>query len=102
MVQVKWKVALYGRLGRPSPIPRLDSNTLGPRPVDFQQALFRFIGEILGIKAAPIEYRAQGKQRSLTIRGIADAEIEGLPSQDGKDITISNHPFAAVRAIRSS
>jgi hypothetical protein len=26
----------------------------------------------------------------------ADAEIDGLPGQDGGDVTIGNHPFTAV------
>ena len=54
------------------------------------------IGEVLGVKAAPIEYRSEGKRRSLRLGDVADAEIEGLPGQDGGDVTIGNHPFTAV------
>jgi hypothetical protein len=40
-----------------------------------------------------IEYRSEGKRRSLRLGDVADAEIEGLPGQDGGDVTIGNHPF---------
>jgi hypothetical protein len=54
------------------------------------RCLVPFIGEILGIKAAPIDYLAEEKRRSPAIRDVADAEIAGLPGLDGKDITITN------------
>src|SRR5207244_6552561 len=54
------------------------------------------IGEVLGVKAAPIEYRSEGKRRSLRLSEVAEAEIEGLSGQNGSDVTIANHPFAAV------
>ena len=96
MMQVKWKVALYvddrADQVQQDALIQILSGQAGGHPA----GLVPFIGEVLGIKAAPIEYRAEGKRQSLAIRGIADAEIEGLPGQDGKDITITNHPFAAV------
>lgn len=96
MMQVKWKVALYvderADQVQQDALVQIFSGRAGGHPA----GLVPFIGEVLGIKAAPIEYLAEGKRRSLTIRGIADAEIEGLAGQDGKDITIANHPFAAV------
>jgi hypothetical protein len=48
------------------------------------------------VKTAQIEYRSEGKRRSLHLGDIAGAEIEGLPGQDGGDVTIGNHPFTAV------
>ena len=32
----------------------------------------------------------------MRLGNIAESEIEGLPGQDGGDVTIGNHPFAAV------
>jgi hypothetical protein len=54
------------------------------------------IGEVLGVKAAPIEYRSEGKRRSLRLGDVANAEIDGLPGHDGGDVTIGNHPFGVV------
>jgi hypothetical protein len=54
------------------------------------------IGEVLGVKAAPIEYRFEGKRRSLRVGDIAQAEIEGLPGRDGGDAGIAAPPFTLV------
>ena len=43
-----------------------------------------------------MDYKARGKQRSLTIKGIAQMEIQGLDGTDGADITIINNALAAV------
>jgi hypothetical protein len=32
----------------------------------------------------------------VRLGNVADAEIDGLPGQDGDDVTIVNHPFTAV------
>ena len=57
------------------------------------------IGEVLGVKAAPIEYHSEGKRRSMRVGDIADAEIEGLGGQDGNDVTVAKSPFAAVPGV---
>ena len=59
-------------------------------------ALGPLIGEVLGVKAAPIEYRSEGKRRSLRLGKVADSEIEGLPGQGDGEVTIAGHPFTAV------
>ena len=62
-------------------------------------ALVPLIGEVLGVKAALIEYHSEGKRRSLRLGDVADAEVEGLPGQDGSDVTVANIPFAAVPGV---
>jgi hypothetical protein len=59
-------------------------------------ALGPLIGEVLGVRSAAIDYRADGKHRSLTIPHVADMEIEALAGQGGEDVTLSNIPFTAV------
>src|SRR5262249_46921772 len=54
------------------------------------------IGEVLGTRAASIEYRSEGKRRSLRVGDIADAEVEALPGQEGGDVTIGGAPFTLV------
>ena len=39
---------------------------------------------------------ASGKQRSLRIPQIAEADIEALEGQGGALVTVENHPFTAV------
>jgi hypothetical protein len=96
MLQVKWKVALYvdaqANQGQQDGLTQIFSGQGGGHLA----GLAPLIGEVLGVKAAPIEYRSEGKRRSLRLGNVADAEIEGLPGQDGADVTIDNHPFTAV------
>lgn len=96
MLEVKWRVALYtderAKPGQQDALTRIFSGQSG----GYLAELVPFIGEFLGVKAVPIEYRSEGKQRSLRLGTIGDAEIEGLPGQGGGEVTIANHPFAAV------
>jgi hypothetical protein len=96
MLEVKWKVALYlderANQDQQGALAQIFSGQAGGHLA----GLAPLIGEVLGVKAAPIEYRSEGKRRSLRLGDFADAEIDGLPGQDGGDVTIGNHPFAAV------
>ncbi|BDG01093.1 DUF1326 domain-containing protein [Anaeromyxobacter oryzae] len=96
MTQVKWKVALYVD-DRANPeqrdaLAKIFSGQAGGAPA----ALGPLVGEVLGVKSAAIEFRAEGKRRALRIDGVADAEIEAVSGQGGNDVTLSNHPFTAV------
>jgi hypothetical protein len=52
-----------------------------------------------GVKAALIEYRSEGQRRSLRLGDVADAEIEGLPGQDGGEVTVAGAPFVVVPGV---
>ena len=96
MLQVKWKVALYvderANQGQRDALTQIFSGQAGGHLA----GLAPLIGEVMGVKTAAIEYRAEGKRRGMRLGDFADAEIEGLPGQDGADVTIAGHPFAAV------
>jgi hypothetical protein len=96
MMETKWKVALYvderANQNQRDALTQIFSGQAGGHLA----GVAPLIGEVLGVKAVPIEYRSEGKRRSLRMGEIADAEIEGLPGQDGGDVTIANHPFTAV------
>jgi hypothetical protein len=99
MLEVKWKVALYvderANKGQQDALTQIFSGQAGGHLA----GLAPLIGEVLGVKATPIEYRSEGKLRSLRLGDVADAEIEGLPGQDGGDVTVDNVPFAAVPGV---
>jgi hypothetical protein len=99
MLQVKWQVALYvdGRANQSQQdaLTQIFSGQAGGHLA----GLAPLIGEVLGVKAVPIEYRSEGRQRSLRLGDIGDAEIEGLPGQDGSEVTIDNHPVTVVPAF---
>ena len=96
MMEVKWKVALYvderANKSQQDAVTQIFSGQAGGHLA----GLAPLIGEVLGVKAAPIEYRSEGKRRSLRLGDVADAEIEGLPGQDGGDVTVDNAPFGPV------
>jgi hypothetical protein len=99
MLEVKWKVALYvdnrADKGQQDALTQIFSGQAGGHLA----GLAPLIGEVLGVKAAPIEYRSEGKRHSLRLGDVGDAEIEGLPGQDGGDVTVDNVPFAAVPGV---
>ncbi len=96
MLQTKWKVALYlderASADQQKALGAIFSGQAGGHLA----ALAPLIGEVLGVKPAPIEFSASGKQRSLRIPKIAEADIEALEGQGGALVTIENHPFTAV------
>jgi hypothetical protein len=99
MMETKWKVALYvddkADQGQQDALTQIFSGQAGGHLA----GLAPLIGEVLGVKTVPIEFRSEGKRRSLRLGAVAEMEIEGVPGQDGGDVTISNHPFTAVREV---
>lgn len=96
MAQVKWKVALYlderAKQDQKDALTQIYAGQAGGHPA----ILASFIGEVLGVKSVPIDYQAAGKQRSLRIANIAQAEIEAIQGQGGADVTITNHELAVA------
>jgi len=55
------------------------------------------IGEVLGIKSAPISYSVSGKRRSVEIPGFMSMAVGPVPSAMGEDVEMvarNAHPFA--------
>ena len=94
MLQTKWKVALYvderANQGQQDGLTQIFSGQAGGHLA----GLAALIGEVMGVKTAAIEYRAQGNRRSMRLGDIAEAEIDGLPGADSNDVTVANAPFA--------
>jgi hypothetical protein len=92
MVENKWKAAVYlddtANPEQQHALLTIFSGHAGGHPA----VLASFIGELLGTKTVPMHYHGHGKNRSLQIPGLVDAELEPLEGQDGKPITIENHP----------
>lgn len=107
MVESKWKVAAYlddkANEAQKNALLAIYSGQAGGHPA----MLASFIGEILGVKSVPMQYRGDGKNRSLEIPGIIDAEIKALEGQNGNPVTIDNHilciaPGEPVTVARSN
>jgi hypothetical protein len=104
MATTKWRAALYfdekASEDQNNALMQIFTGQAGGHPA----VLVSFVGDVLGAKSVPIDYRAIGKQRSLTIANVAEAEIEAISGQGGAEVTITNHPlcispgYAAVAA----
>lgn len=96
MMQNKWKVALYvdekANEQQKDALTQIFSGAAGGHLAN----LGPLIGEVLGVKSAAIDYRIDGKQRSLTIPNVAEMEVEAISGQGGEDVTLSNVPFTPV------
>ncbi len=98
MTEGNWKAALYldesASEAQRNALTQIFSGQAGGHP----SVLASFISEVVGVKSTPIEYKAEGKRRSLRIPGVAEAEIEAMEGQGGADITVTNHPLCVATA----
>jgi hypothetical protein len=101
MLQTKWKAALY--LDERATQEQRDSLTkiFAGQAGGHLAHVAACVGEVLGVKAVPIDYRVEGKRRSISIKGLADLEIEAVPGQNGAEVTIAGPPFCIVPGIPS-
>lgn len=99
MAEGKWKVATYIDQAASEPqksaLQAIFSGQAGGHPA----VLASFVGESLGTKSVPMQYEGSGKNRTLKIPGIVDADLETLDGQDGKPITIENHPLCVAPGV---
>ncbi len=93
MATTKWKAAVYfddrASQEQQHALTQIFTGQAGGHPA----VLVSFVGQVLGVKSVPIEYKAEGKRRHLKIAGIAEAEIEALKGAGGADVTVSGHPL---------
>lgn len=102
MATVKWKAAVYfddsASESQKDALMQIFTGQVGGHP----GKLVPHIGEVLGVSSLPMTYRAEGKQRSLKIEGVANAEIEALNTgQGGADITVDNHPLCIAPGYKA-
>jgi len=93
MHEVKWKVALYvderASEEQKGSLVKIFAGQAGGHPA----RLGAFIGEVLGVKSVPIEYRKEGKRRALRIGAVGEADIESIEGAGGSDVTLNGHPL---------
>ena len=93
MAVVKWTAAVYlddsASDSQKDALMKIFTGQAGGHP----GRLVSHIGDVLGVSSLPMTYQAEGKQRSLKIEGVADANIEAFAGQGGADIMVENHPL---------
>jgi hypothetical protein len=99
MLQVKWRVALY--LDDRSTQEQRDALTkiFAGQAGGHLANLAPCIGEVLGAKAVHIDYKAEGRHRTMAVNGLAEVEIEGVPGQNEGEVTVAGMPFCVVPGI---
>lgn len=94
MAETKWQVALYlddrASEEQQAALGGIFSGAFGGHPA----VLGAFIGEVLGVTAAPMTFEADESSRTLRIGEVADVRIEATQGQGGRQVTIANHPLA--------
>jgi len=99
MLQVKWNAAVYLDERATAEQQQALTQIFGGQAGGVPAVLCSFVGTVLGVKAAGIEYRSKGRQRSISIPGVAAAEIEALLGQGEAEVTIRNQPIAVAPGI---
>ena len=78
MLEVKWKAAVYvdetATESQKDALTQIFTGQVGGHPA----MLTSFVGEVLGIKSAPIEFEASGRQRRLKVGEVAEVEVESV------------------------
>jgi hypothetical protein len=97
MINGNWQVALYvderADQKQQEAIQAIFSGAAGGTMGSFAP----LIGEVLGIKSAPITYSVSGKRRSVEIPGFMTMAVGPVPSAMGEDaemVARNAHPFA--------
>jgi hypothetical protein len=107
MVATKWQVAAYfddkANAAQNDALHAIFGGKAGGHPA----VLASFIGEMVGARNVPMVYLAEGRKSSLSIPGVAEAEIVQLDGQGGGPIRIEGHPLCiapgkAATVARSS
>lgn len=96
MMEAKWQVAAYLDERADERQKQALLRIFGGHAGGVPGVLAGFIGEMKGVRSVPIDFRAEGKQRSLTIPGIATAEIEAISGQNDEEVSVSGHPLAVA------
>ena len=96
MLEVQWNVAVYlderANDAQKDALLAIFSGQAGGHPA----LLANHIGNVVGVSSVAIDYQAQGKKRSLSVKNVAEAEIEAIEGQGGAEVTVNNHPLCVA------
>lgn len=96
MLEVEWTAALYlddrANDAQTQALSRIFTGQVGGSPAK----LASHIGNDLGVRSLPIDFKADGKKRSVSIPNVVDVEIAAITGQGDGDVTISGHPLCVA------
>lgn len=96
MADGNWKVVLYldeaGSDPQREALAKIFSGEAGGHPA----VLTSFISEVLGVEHVPIHYETTEGEVRLSVGQTASAVVHANEGQEGKPVTLHNHPFAVA------
>ena len=96
MLDAKWSTAAFvddrASEEQKDALFKIYSGNAGGYPAVFTS----FMGSFLGVRSVPIDYRAEGKTRSLRLGDVGDMEITAIVGYGGADVTVNNPPFCVA------
>lgn len=92
----KWKAAAYFDAKASEEQNEALHTIFGGKAGGHPELLASFVGEMVGARSVPMRFHSDGNTSSLSIQGVAEADIERLEGQGGQPITISNHPLCVA------
>lgn len=96
MLQTRWKVALYLDEKASAVQQEAMGAIFSGQAGGALSALAPLIGEVMGVKSVPIEFRADGNKRALRVSNVIEMDIAAVEGQGGKPVTIENVPMTPV------
>ena len=94
MLETPWQVALYiderADAAQTDALHTIFSGAGGGMFGELRQ----FIGEVKGVRSAPIDFSMDGGRRHFRIGGAGEVEIEALAGEQGREVTIANAPLS--------
>ena len=96
MVEVKWKVALYIDERSTEEQGGAIGQIFGGGAGGHFAVVAEHIGEIVGVSKVPIEYKAEGKTRSLKVGNVAEVDIAAVEGGGGAEVRVSGNPLGIV------
>jgi len=96
MLEVDWTAALYlddrASEAQTGALTQIFTGQVGGSP----SKLASHIVNDLGVRSLPINFKADGKKRSVVIPSVVDVEIAAIVGQGDGDVTISGHPLCVA------
>jgi hypothetical protein len=96
MAKVKWTLAGYVDAKANAAQRKALETILSGQGGGYFAALGPFIGKVLGISPAKIEFEVKGKERRMKIGDVGSVEIQAIVGRAGEEITIKNNPLGIV------
>lgn len=93
MLETKWKVALYLDQRVSDEQANALTEIFAGKAGGLMQQISKFVGEVAGVRRVPIEFKADGRRRSIRVGEVGAAEIGAIDGGQGGDTLLTNPPI---------